>query len=201
MKRVPFKKLITGLMMVFCLVFMSNFVLAFELGDLFGGKDKKTNYYATVDMDKLKDSVSAYKKYEDQIASLDEAYSDYSKEVLLEQKEASSALFHQYQQESLGMGQSERENALERYKQQVVNLARSSQRQLDQKKAEIEMKKSEVQQNERKLTRRLLRQTAKKKKVSVVVDKRNAYYFKNDITDDVIKAVKKEERGKFLGIF
>ncbi|HEX2955017.1 MAG TPA: OmpH family outer membrane protein [Bacillota bacterium] len=197
----PFKKLITGLMMVFCLVFMSNFVLAFELGDLFGGKDKKTNYYATVDMDKLKDSVSAYKKYEDQIASLDEAYSDYSKEVLLEQKEASSALFHQYQQESLGMGQSERENALERYKQQVVNLARSSQRQLDQKKAEIEMKKSEVQQNERKLTRRLLRQTAKKKKVSVVVDKRNAYYFKNDITDDVIKAVKKEERGKFLGIF
>jgi Skp family chaperone for outer membrane proteins len=201
MKKVPFKKLIFGLMMVFCLVFMSNFVLAFELGDLFGGKDKKTNYYATVDMEKLKDSVSAFKKYEDQIASLDEEYSDYSKEVLLEQKKSSSALLLQYQQESLGMGESDRGNALERYKQQVVNLARSSQRQLDQKKAEIEMKKSEVQQSERNLTRRLLRQTAKKKKVSVVVDKRQAYYIKTDITDDVIKAVKKEERGKFLGIF
>lgn len=201
MNKALLRKLITSIIMILCLVFVSNLVLAFELGDLFGGKNKEKNFYATIDMGKLKKNVKAYKKFDEEIAELDEAYKKYSQEILLKQREVSSALMLEYQQSSLGMNESERRAALEDYKERVVSLARSSQRQIDEKKAEIEMKKNKILQSERGLTRRLIRQTAKKKNVSIVIEKDSAIYIKTDITDDVIKAVQKEERGKFLGIF
>lgn len=200
MYKTPFFKWIFSGLILFSFVFVTNFVQAFDIGDLFGGGKKSKFLSASIDLTQLRMGLDEFKKYDQQTRELDEQYSKFTQEVLGEQKKNTDNLMNNYKSEVRGLNEKERAVKLEQYKEEASILARDAQQRLDSKKNEIDSKKMEIEQSARIVARRMVRDVAKKKGYAIVVEKKMSIYIKNDITQEVITAVKKQNRKKFLGV-
>lgn len=187
-------------MIIFSFIFVTNFVLAFDVGDIFGGSKKPKFSFASIDLVQLRKGLDDFRIFDRRSQELDEEYSQFTQQVLAEQKKSTDDLMTQYQAEALGLNDKQRAEKLNQYKDQAQVLARDSQRRLDEKKKEIDDKKQANEQSARIMARRMVRDVAKKKGIAVVIEKKMSIYIKTDITQDVIDQVNKAKRPKLLGV-
>jgi Skp family chaperone for outer membrane proteins len=154
-------------------------------------KEVKAGYY---DLERLQAELPFFQKLKDTFAARDaelEALRGSLYKVYLKFYEEN---FKQYNKEAAGKSDAEKEQIYERFQTRINNRIKEMNDQLEKKRLENEALKAEDIQATNDRLKELVAQVAAKKKLAVVVERKLVLYGGTDITQEIIKKVKKDEK-------
>jgi outer membrane protein len=154
-------------------------------------KEVKVGFY---DLERLRSELPFYQKLNDIFKAKDSELEAFRGNLYKEYLSFYNENTKKYNKEAAGKSNSETSQIAARYEAQLNNRIKEINEQLEKKRLQITEFKTEETQAADDHLKEVMVAVSAKKKLAIVVEKRTVLYGGTDITQDIIKKVKKDEK-------
>lgn len=154
-------------------------------------KEIKIGFY---DLERLRSELSFFLKLNDDFKAKDSELEAFRGNLYKEYLSFYNENTKKYNKEVTGKSDSEKAQIAARFQSQLSNRINEINEQLEKKRLQIEEFKTEETQAANDQLREVMAAVSAKKKLAIVVEKSLVLYGGTDITQDIIKKVKKDDK-------